>query len=224
MNELQAVIFDFDGVILESVEIKKWAYGELFNEYPGQRDEIVAYHMENGGLPRFDKFRYIYRVILKEALTDKKFTELCNCYSDLVFERIVSCEFVPGALQFLKKYKDSIPMFVVTGTPQEEIDRVIIAKELKIYFSGVYGSPEGKDFWTRRILDAHAFDPTRILWVGDALSDYQAAVMNDIKFVARVGGGKDIFRGKDVYKRINNLFELDELLMKQKCRIVKERV
>lgn len=66
MKPIDAIFFDFDGVILESVDIKGWAFGKLFENYPQHVDEIVAFHFANGGMSRFDKFRYIYKKYLKK--------------------------------------------------------------------------------------------------------------------------------------------------------------
>ena len=57
MKSVDAIFFDFDGVILESVEVKGWAFGRLFENHPEHVDEIVAFHHANGGMSRFDKFR-----------------------------------------------------------------------------------------------------------------------------------------------------------------------
>jgi len=62
MKEIQAVFFDFDGVILESVDIKGWAFGKLFEkQHPEHVDEIVAFHHANNGMSRFEKFRNFYK-------------------------------------------------------------------------------------------------------------------------------------------------------------------
>ena len=74
---IRAILFDFDGVILESVDVKTKAFAELFKDFPEHVDQIVQYHIDNMGVSRFDKFRYIYRYILKRKLSDEKFTELC---------------------------------------------------------------------------------------------------------------------------------------------------
>ena len=40
--QIESIIFDFDGVIIESVDIKGWAFGKLFERYPEYVDEITA--------------------------------------------------------------------------------------------------------------------------------------------------------------------------------------
>ncbi len=61
---IKAIIFDFDGVICESVEAKKIAFQKVFADYPEHLDAITEHHMANGGISRFVKFEYIYKNIL----------------------------------------------------------------------------------------------------------------------------------------------------------------
>lgn len=47
-NKCPLIILDFDGVILESVEVKTEAFRRLFSFAPGHVEEIVNFHRENG--------------------------------------------------------------------------------------------------------------------------------------------------------------------------------
>jgi len=82
---IDLLILDFDGIILESVRIKSDAFRELFSFSPDHVDEIVKFHQTNGGMSRYEKFRYYYENILNEELTDKCFSYLSNRFSELVF-------------------------------------------------------------------------------------------------------------------------------------------
>jgi len=212
MRSIEALFLDFDGVILESVDVKGWVFGKLFENHPEHVGEILAYHYANGGKSRFEKFRYIYASILKEPLLDEKFDELCQNFSELAYDRVVKCDFVPGALEFLEKYHKTTLLFVISGTPQEEIIRVVHAKGLGHYFDGVYGSPNSKSYWAKEIIDERKLDVDTVIFVGDAMSDYRAAEDNNIRFVARIRHGKDIFDDKKVYGKVRDLFELDRFL------------
>ncbi len=66
---LTTLILDFDGVIVESLPLKAAAFKKVFSFAPEHLDEIIAFHLENGGMSRYDKFRYIYANILGEPLT-----------------------------------------------------------------------------------------------------------------------------------------------------------
>ena len=69
----KAVIFDFDGVLVESVDVKTNAFKKLFEKEPEEVvEKIIEYHLKNGGISRFEKFRYYYRHFLKRPLSKKK--------------------------------------------------------------------------------------------------------------------------------------------------------
>ena len=208
MKNLQAIFFDFDGVIVESIDIKGWAFGKLFEQYPEHVDSIVKYHHANGGVSRFDKFRYIYREILKKPLDDKQFEKLCNDFSGLVYQKVLECDYVPGILGLLQQYHQSLMLFIISGTPHEEMQKIVDAKGLRPYFHGVFGSPTSKDKWVRKILVEQNLDAGKTLFVGDAMCDYNAARKNGIRFIGRVKDIKnDIFKNVDVYARIQNFLE-----------------
>jgi beta-phosphoglucomutase-like phosphatase (HAD superfamily) len=61
---IKAIIFDLDGVLIESAEIKTDAFRMLFADYPDRLPEIIAYHQRNAGISRYNKFRYFYEKIL----------------------------------------------------------------------------------------------------------------------------------------------------------------
>ena len=211
MKGIQAIFFDFDGVILESVSVKGWAFGKLFERYTEQVDEIVTFHYANGGVSRFDKFRYIYKNILKKELSAVELERLCESFSNLVYKRVLECNFVPGTKAFLDKYYKPISFYIISGTPHEEIVKIVDAKGLSRYFKGVFGSPTGKSEWTKKIICDNHFDQKRVVFVGDTLSDYEAATENGVHFVARIANdnGK-LFDGVGIKYFLSDLILLNE--------------
>ena len=93
---ISIIILDFDGVILESVSVKTEAFRTLFSFAPEYVEEIVQFHKDNGGMSRFDKFRYIFDHILKRELDPDTFNALSEKFSILVFQGVVNAPFVPG--------------------------------------------------------------------------------------------------------------------------------
>jgi len=212
MRQIEVVFLDFDGVILESVDIKGWAFGKLFEEYPDKVDEIINFHHANGGMSRFDKFRYIYSNILEQALSDETFDALCDRFSEMVLDRVLSCDFVPGAREFLENNYHRRRLYIVSGTPHDEIRMIVEKRKLERFFRGVYGSPTDKALWTEQIMRDNGYMAQKSIFVGDAMSDFRAARVNRLTFVARITDNRNVFHGMDIAYTVKDLFELDRLL------------
>ena len=199
---IKAVIFDFDGVLVESVDIKTKAFAKLFeSEGNDIVEKVVVYHVKNAGISRFEKFKYIYKEIINRPLTEEIFDDLCQRFSHLVVDEVVSAPYVKGAKEFLDGYANKYMCFVASATPQDEMEEIIKRRQMQRYFKGVYGSPKKKGEIVREILAAYtlehnempfnsALSPQSFVYVGDALSDYQAAKDNSIRFIARITGNE----------------------------------
>jgi phosphoglycolate phosphatase-like HAD superfamily hydrolase len=206
---LQAIIFDFDGVIVESLEVKTDAFAQLFSGHPEHVDAVVRLHVENQGLSRYEKFKIIYRDFLRRPLGDDELARLDREFSALVYERVVACEFVAGAPEFLARVSRDLRLFVASATPQAELVSIVGARGLTSRFAGVFGSPRGKAEIIAGILD-DGVAAEAALCVGDALSDYRAASANGIAFIGRVPDGEpDVFAGLGV-PTVRDLAELSD--------------
>lgn len=208
----KGMILDFDGIILESVDIKGEAFKTLFKDYPQHQDEIFKYHVDNGGVPRFEKFKYIYRTIFKKDLSEEEFNRLCTQYSQIVLHSVLRCPFVDGAKEFLEGISAKCPLFIVSGTPHEEINFVVDTLHLRPHFKDVFGSPTSKKDWTRTIMADYGLKAEELFWVGDAMSDYDAARMHNIRFIARVIEGRPLFDKVKVFHKVKDLKELQKFV------------
>ncbi|MCK5722811.1 MAG: HAD family hydrolase, partial [Gammaproteobacteria bacterium] len=142
----EAVFFDFDGVILDSVDVKTKAFAKMFRQYGLKVEKrVVEYHLNNGGVSRFDKFRYYYEEILNQPVDEEIIESLSKQFSNLVVEGVLASPFIPGAKESLDRLKKkAIPCYIVSATPYEEINLIVEKKELKGYFKEVHGSPRKK--------------------------------------------------------------------------------
>ena len=188
---IKAIVLDFDGVILESMDIKTKAFKDLFKDYPEHLDAIVEYHIRNGGVSRYKKFSYIYNNILKLPLDENKLKELGKDFSHLVLQEMLKCPFVHGVHEFLDEYSKKVGIFIASGTPQEELHFIVNERGLLDYFKGVYGTPALKTEIIGHILDEEAIRKEEAIFVGDALSDYEDAKVVRIPFVARFDGSNE---------------------------------
>jgi phosphoglycolate phosphatase-like HAD superfamily hydrolase len=186
-RKLRAVVFDFDGVILESADIKTDAFCELFAHLgPSMVARVREHHLANLGISRFVKFDWIYENIVREPLAEPARLELGDRFAAIALRKVLECPFVPGAEAALEALADRYPLFVASGTPQAELDRVVEARGLGGRFREVWGSPREKPHILADIAARHELRRDEILFVGDGASDARAAAEAGTHFLARV--------------------------------------
>jgi len=182
---LGAIVLDFDGVILESVDIKTDVFRELFSPYPEQLEAILSYHLTHNGISRVIKLRYIFETILHISYTAEWERKTRERFSQLAYDRVLACPFVPGALEFLRQFSTLCPLYVASATPEEELQRVIQARDLSSFFAGVFGHPVKKREVIERAQRTHHLAPQQVLYVGDSLEDWNVAREAGVDFIGR---------------------------------------
>lgn len=187
--EYRHLIFDFDGVLAESNDIRIQGFADLFADLP---TEAMARFMEfvkaNGGLSRYGKIRHLYNRILCQPVSESQVDALAQQYSELVAKRVIEAPAVPGSLEFLAEYADRFECAVVSGSDQNELRRVCRARGIDGYFRTILGSPKEKTENLIALLSECAWDREACLYVGDSSNDYDAAVEAGIGFIGRNSG------------------------------------
>jgi len=209
----KVILFDFDGVLVESVNIKDLAFKTLFKEYPQHLDKIMDYHLSNNATIRFEKFRYITEKILDKRYDEETEKSLSKKFSCLVFKSLVDCPYVPGAKEILDCYWGKIPLYLASISPADELDEILEAKKLKRYFKRIYAVPWIKTEAIRDIMDREDASPEDIVFIGDSYEDFEAAQSTGIFFIGRNSGRsfhgariqifKDMFEIKGFFNRVN---------------------
>lgn len=180
----RAVVLDFDGVVLESVDVKTRAFEALFApEGAEAARRIVDYHIANGGISRFEKFRWAYREILRRPLTEEQERALGDRFNALVEDAVAVCDWVPGAREFLQSAR--WPLFVASGTPEEELRRIVERRGLSGRFRAVYGAPTKKAEILRCVAGEVGCLVSELVMVGDAINDLDGARQAGARFIGR---------------------------------------
>ena len=70
---LSLIVFDCDGVILESVDAKTKAFAQVAEPLGAEaRDRLVLYHTLHGGVSRREKFAWLYREVFHREITHEE--------------------------------------------------------------------------------------------------------------------------------------------------------
>jgi HAD superfamily hydrolase (TIGR01549 family) len=184
--KIKNIFFDFDGVIAESVSAKTDAFREMYLPYGEEiADQVFDYHIKNGGVSRYEKFKYWEKIFFGRDISEDKIQELASNFSSLVLNKVINAEEVPGANDFIKKYAKKLKFWIITGTPSDEMELIAKKRHLTDYFVGIHGSPNNKRYWTEYLLKKHNLNREETIFLGDATTDFDAANFSKIHFGLR---------------------------------------
>jgi phosphoglycolate phosphatase-like HAD superfamily hydrolase len=185
VNAVRSIVLDFDGVVLESVDVKRRAFLEVYADHPEHAAAIERLHLENAGMSRYEKFVRIHEELLGRPCPEEEQRRLGERFSEIVYREILICPFVHGAPEFLDWAVAQYDLHVASATPHEEIRDIVARRGLDGSFSSVWGSPHAKADILRMLRDERGHETGELVYVGDALSDYRAAREAEVPFIGR---------------------------------------
>ncbi len=183
ISKYKTVIFDCDGVILQSNKIKTNAFRDtLIGEPDDLVNEFIAYHQNNGGISRYIKFEYYYRDIKQEKQYLPMSKKAISHYARIISNQLIKVHYVPGFIDIINYLnKNKTPCFVVSGGDQNELHNIFKCRKIFNKFTGVLGSPISKNQHIESMVKSNKLDYP-VIFFGDARSDMDAALNNDIDF------------------------------------------
>ena len=181
--QYQTLIFDCDGVILNSNKIKTQAFYDVAKVYGHKPAQILKdYHIQNGGISRYKKFEYLLTNILQKPIKKQELSELLSNFSKEVKKALLVCEVATGIKELRDKTRNT-KWLIVSGGDQAELREIFEQRGLSNYFDGgIFGSPDDKDV----ILKNETKNRNIIgksLFLGDSMYDYQAANTAKMDFI-----------------------------------------
>jgi phosphoglycolate phosphatase-like HAD superfamily hydrolase len=201
------VIFDFDGVLAETNQIRFQGFEELFRDLP---DDVMTRFMDfvraNGGLSRYGKIRHLYKNLLGRPASENEVAAMARRYSEIVMQKVIDAQPVSGSMDFLAEHEGRFQFAVVSGSDQEELRQVCRARGISHFFQAILGSPREKKDNLVNLLAREGWDRRASVYVGDSQNDYLAATGAGIDFIARESGVTDWSDAGVV--RVSNLHEL----------------
>lgn len=179
------IVFDCDGVILNSNQLKIQAYFDTavrFGANTTQAQALVDHHIALGGISRYPKFQYFLKEILNQPLTEEATQRLLDTFGSEVERLLANCEIASG-LHTLRQANPDQRWMVLSGGDQTELRRILELRGLSDLFNaGIFGSPDNKDVVLARELANHnIIQPA--LFLGDSRYDHQASTRAGLDFV-----------------------------------------
>lgn len=181
---IKTILWDFDGVILDSMKIKGDGFVELFGSYDREDvKKIEKYHYENGGVSRFDKIRYFYKDILNKNITEQRILQFSKKFTDIIEKKMYNKKnLIQETIDFIILNYQKYNFHIVSGAEHNDLNNLCAYFELTKYFKSIHGSPIKKDKLIENLIVQYNYNKEEIILIGDSINDYNASKKNDIKF------------------------------------------
>ena len=211
---ITSIIFDFDGVILDSVHIKTDVFLHVFRHSTNIiKEKIVDLHLSNGGMPRSEKFKIIYEKYLLKELTPQELQRIKLEFSKVCFEKMLNASYIKGAYEFISERYAKFNLYIASGSPEGELREIVARRSIARYFKGVYGFPSNKISICRMIMQEAKLLPENVVFIGDAMSDWNAAKACGLNFIARLDDNDNTPLSKEQsFLKQRDLTKLDSIL------------
>lgn len=205
------VVFDFDGVLIDSNAVKRDAYFLIFTP-AGFPREVIQKVL--GKIPGADRFETIRKVLsTQEAPSDARVGEFAQKYNAICESHTITCAEIPGVSQILPELKQTYRLAVNSDTPEDVLQRVIKRRGWDSWFSDIYGRPESKTSNLQRLMNKYELQKNDVVFIGDKQKDWQAAQALHCKFIGMTNEFNDFQGRPDTL--ISSITELKPILLNE---------
>ena len=175
--------FDFDGVILDTIELKAEGFAHAFGKISNaNRSIIFEYQKKHGGEDRTKKFIHLSRLIGEDDPSIERLNSLSASLTEYVMEGIKRAKYIEGFSNFLGEAR-KVGMPCAVAMPQLELHKILDLLEIKTYFEMAFGMPVPKPQNLLLIKDVLTTRHKPGLYFGDNLSDFEAAQKAGLDFL-----------------------------------------
>ena len=186
ISKKDLIIWDFDGVIKDSIHAKGHAFGSLFGEKSSAiYNKVLSHHFKNGGISRFDKIK-IYLTWAGLSNREETIRQYSKKFSDAVVNEVINSPWIEGIEKYLHKCYENQTLALVSATPKDELVNILLKLDIHKYFKFIFGYPTTKEDAYKKIIINTGIEKSDIISIGDSISDYNSSISVGIDFILRI--------------------------------------
>ncbi len=196
------IIFDFDGVIVDSNFIKEECISKASQNFCNKvlHEKFVKYFIANNGIPRQIKIKKFFNIQDSEKILLE--------YERFLQNQIETINLTKGAKSFLNKLYPQQTLYMLSGGTGNEIKQILLQYKLRDIFYLIMSGPKTKEENLQNIILKG-----NTLFIGDSKTDYEVAIKYNFDFIFMYGytqfkEWKSFFHDKKI-KIIKDLEELN---------------
>lgn len=189
LKKYKTIVFDCDGVVLNSNKVKVDAYYQVAKRMGGtdtQAQAFVQHHINKGSFPRNGKIEYYLKEIVHQPVTQDTIKRYIAVFEEILDKTLMTCEVATGLTE-LKAATPQARWMLLSGGDQQELRRIFARRNLaEMFEAGIFGGPDIKETVLARE-KANGNIQMPALFLGDSKYDYQAAIGAGLDFVFLTG-------------------------------------
>jgi phosphoglycolate phosphatase len=192
----ELAVFDFDGTLVQSAQVKRRAFFEIFPDRCAPAIEAVLTRDPDGS-----RFSVIPQMLAESAARgldagEANVTLLLEAFAERVAHGVANAPEVPGAIDALRRAGEAGAAYIFSMTPHDELLRQIEMRGWAGLVREAWGYPNLKPQVLAKLLARHACAPQRAIVIGDGESDDRAARENGTRFLRADAGWPQILMGE----------------------------
>ena len=183
-KKVNTILFDCDGVILNSNQLKtKSYYKAVFPSYGHElASSLTTYLMNNTGKPRGHFIDYFLSNMVSADISGLGYEELLNAVTQEIHKGLMECEISPCLFQ-LREKTPNIKWLVASGGVELELREVFRNRSLyNLFDGGIYGGPKSKHKIISSLIKENNLE-FPALFLGDSKYDYEVASRFKLDFL-----------------------------------------
>ena len=184
-DKYDVIIFDFDGVIIDSMKVRDNGFRAIFSEFnKDDVEKLVKYNRMNGGLSRFHKIKYFYEEILNRDIEQSLIQKYAEEFTEIMKKELVNSNYlIKDTVEFIKRNEGIKKLYIASGSENKELNYLCRELGISDCFTSIYGSPRHKNDIVKSIIETNMYENSKVVLIGDSINDYEAAISNGIDFV-----------------------------------------
>ena len=180
----ETYIFDFDGTLVLSNEIKKEGFFECIKGFKNGKEILENIMKADKNIDRFKIFKiFTEKFCNNPDKNNKVYENLLKDYEIYTVNEIIKLSPIIGSIELLNTLKNlEKNLYINSATPYDPLLKTLDGRKITHYFDAIFGVENNKKENIRKIKNHSSSDKKSMIMIGDGKDDMNAAEEFDIDF------------------------------------------